>query len=71
MEMKWFLNNRSIAEYSGISSSRFGKRNLLLNIESITAEHSGDFKCEVSNKAGSVSYTADLKVYGIQKFVLK
>lgn len=62
--MSWYLNNRSIVEYSGITSAKFGKRNLVLNIESVAAEHSGNYTCQANNKAGSVSYTTDLKVFG-------
>ena len=70
IDINWYLNNRSIVEYGGITSSKIGKRNLVLNIESITAEHSGDFKCEARNKAGSVSYTTDLKVFGNIRFLI-
>lgn len=62
--MTWYLNNKSIVEYSGISSAKFGKRNLVLNIESVKAEHSGNYTCLANNKAGTVSYTTELKVYG-------
>lgn len=64
MDINWFLNNRSVVEYSGISTVKAGKRNLVLNIESVTAEHSGNFTCISRNKAGSVSHTTDLKVNG-------
>ena len=64
MNINWYLNNKSIAEYNGISSSRAGKRNLVLTIESVAAEHTGEYKCEASNRAGSISYTTELKVYG-------
>ena len=65
LEIYWFLNNKSVVEYSGITTARVGKRNMVLNIESVAAEHSGNFSCIASNKAGSVSYTTDLKVNGI------
>lgn len=64
IDISWYLNGKSIVEYGGITSSKVGKRNLVLNIESVAAEHSGNFTCSARNKAGSVSSTTDLKVYG-------
>lgn len=65
IDISWYLNSKSIVEYAGITTSKMGKRNLMLNIESVTADHSGNFTCSARNKAGSVSYTTDLNVYGI------
>lgn len=70
IDISWYLNHRSIVEYGGITSSKVGKRNLVLNIESVAAEHSGNFTCSARNKAGSVSFTTDLKVYGILENLL-
>lgn len=64
LQIQWLLNNKSVVEYAGISTVKAGKRNMVLNIESITAAHSGDFTCIAQNKAGSVSFTTDLKVNG-------
>lgn len=69
LEISWYLNNKSVVEYAGISTVKAGKRNLVLNIESVTADHSGNFTCIAQNKAGSVSYTTDLKVNGIGSFI--
>lgn len=70
LDISWYLNNKSIIEYTGITSSKVGKRNLVLNIESVAAEHSGNFTCMAKNKAGSVSFTADLKVYGTKILII-
>lgn len=64
IEISWYLNEKSLVEYSGISSTKFGKRNQVLSIESVDAQHSGNYTCSARNKAGSVSYTTELKVYG-------
>lgn len=64
IDIAWYLNERSIVEYSGISSTKFGKRNQVLSIESVSAEHSGNYTCSAKNNAGSVSYMTELKVYG-------
>ena len=64
IDIQWYLNDQEVARYRGITAAKFGKRNMVLNIESVTADHSGNYSCVASNKAGSVSYTTDLKVYG-------
>lgn len=64
MDINWYLNEKSVVEYAGITTVKAGKRNMVLNIESVTADHSGNFTCNAKNKAGSVSYTTDLKVFG-------
>lgn len=64
INITWYLNEKSIDQYSGISSTKFGKRNQVLSIESVDAQHSGNYSCSAKNKAGAVSYTTELKVYG-------
>lgn len=72
IDISWFLNDKSINEYSGITTVKAGKRNQVLNIETVAAEHSGNFTCVANNKAGSVRYTADLFVNGtLIKFIQK
>lgn len=65
IDISWYLNNKSIVEYPGITSAKFGKRNLVLNIESVAAAHSGNYTCLANNKAGFVSFTTNLEVNGI------
>lgn len=64
LDIKWLLNDRPVDSYSNINSAKFGKRNMVLSIESVSAEHSGNYTCEASNIAGTVSYSTNLKVYG-------
>lgn len=64
LDIKWLLNDRPVESYPSINSAKFGKRNMVLSIESVTAEHTGNYTCEASNKAGIVSYSTDLQVYG-------
>ena len=71
LKINWLLNKRPIEEFSTISTAMFGKRNMVLNIESVTAEHSGNYTCEASNKAGSVSYSTDLRVYGTLQLIIE
>ena len=64
IDITWYLNGRSIVEYSGISTSKVGKRNQALSIDSVSAEHSGNYTCSAKNSGGSATYTTELKVYG-------
>lgn len=64
IDISWYLNEKSIVKYAGITTVKAGKRNQVLNIESVTEEHSGNFTCNAKNKAGSFSYSTDLQVYG-------
>lgn len=62
---KWFFNDRPVNEYAGITTVKLGKRNSVLNIDSVTARHAGHFTCEASNQAASFNYTSHLIVNGI------
>lgn len=64
LNITWFLNDSPVETYSNINSAKFGKRNLVLSIESVSAEHTGNYSCQASNRAGTVKYTTDLQVYG-------
>lgn len=41
----------------------------MLSIESVDYHHGGTFTCKVSNEAGSVSHSTQLKVNGIPDLV--
>lgn len=64
LDIEWVLNDKPVSTYASINSAKFGKRNMVLSIESVSAEHSGNYTCEASNKAGRASFSTDLKVYG-------
>lgn len=64
LEIKWTLNNRAITEYSGISVMRTNKRISQLSIDSVQAEHAGEYICTAYNKAGNASHAASLQVNG-------
>lgn len=68
LEINWYINSESVEKFVGITTARVGKRNMVLNIESVRADHSGNFTCIAKNKAGSVAYTTELKVFGTQKY---
>lgn len=64
LKIQWFLDMEPISQVTGISSSKFGKRSSVLNIESIQAKHAGNYTCMAENDAGQVRYSTELKVNG-------
>lgn len=49
----------------GVSTTRVGPRSSVLQIDSVTAAHSGEYTCTAKNSVGSQSVVADLEVLGI------
>lgn len=70
IDFKWFFHGRSIKEFAGITTVKLGNRNSVLNIDSATAQHAGNYTCQASNNADSLNFTAELTVKGINKFFL-
>lgn len=72
IDISWFLNNVSASDIHGISVLRTNKRIVQLSIDSVQAEHAGEFACVAKNPAGTATYSAVLHVNGIYKsfFVL-
>lgn len=64
MDVQWKLNGVEIPPYLEVSTSKIGKRINVLSIESVKADHSGNYSCVVSNRAGTVEFTAPLVVIG-------
>lgn len=65
MEVVWMLNGMEIPSYLEVSTSKIGKRINVLSIESVKADHSGNYSCVVSNQAGTTEFTAPLIVIGL------
>lgn len=61
---KWFFNDRPVKEFAGITTVKLGNRNSVLNIDSVTGSHMGQYTCEASNEAASNNYTSELIVNG-------
>lgn len=64
IDFKWYFNGRPVKEYSGITTVKLGNRNSVLNIDSVTGKHAGNYTCQASNLADSLNFTAELIVKG-------
>ena len=60
----WSLQGAKVSSEAGLTTSQIGQRASLLMIERVGHRHSGTYRCKVTNKAGSVSATTELKVNG-------
>ena len=66
----WSLHGHNLTSDLGITTSNIGGRTSLLMIPKVNYKHMGNYTCKASNKAGSVSHTASLKVNGTHRFQL-
>lgn len=65
MVIKWTLNGEDIPPHLEVSTSKISKRIHFLSIDSVKADHAGNYSCIASNQAGSAEYTAPLIVIGL------
>lgn len=65
MEVKWHFNGEEIPKYLEVSTSKMGKRMNVLLIESVKADHAGNYSCIAKNQAGTSEHTAPLIVIGL------
>lgn len=71
IKIYWTLNDKRITELDGIAAINPNKRASQLTIESVQAQHRGEYKCLAENKAGIAEFSTFLNVNGISKlFVL-
>ena len=70
IEIEWTLNGERILPktHPDITISRNGKKLSVLNIDSATASHAGQYTCVARNFAGSANRSAILSVNGTDKF---
>lgn len=65
MNITWLHNNKTANDEFGIMVFPTGKKGSSLSIESVGAEHMGEYSCVAQNEAGSNRQTAILNVNGI------
>ena len=61
---QWSLQGDVVHTEPGLSTSQIGGRTSMLMINSVGHRHSGQYTCTVSNLAGVVSESTELKVNG-------
>lgn len=69
VRISWLHDGEIINGVAGISTTLLGKRIGTLTIDSIQAEHSGEYTCMASNLAGSDKFSVRLAVNGSDSLV--
>lgn len=65
LNITWSLNGKGIDYYPGIVVNLVNRKLSTLSIDSVNAEHIGEYSCLAQNGAGTTSYSAYLHVNGI------
>ena len=63
LDISWTFHGPS-SVMAGIETTKIGSRSSVLNIESVGADHAGNYTCIARNFAATRNYTATLSVYG-------
>ncbi|KAF2359264.1 Immunoglobulin-like domain, partial [Trinorchestia longiramus] len=63
LNIRWYFHGKEVSHTMGVSTMKLGSRSNILNIESATHGHSGDYTCVASNDAGEDRYSAALTVH--------
>lgn len=66
LQISWSLQGEDLGPGPDLTTNQLGSRSSLLMISSVSYRHSGSYTCNASNKAGSSSFSAELKVNGKQ-----
>ncbi len=61
---QWSLHGDIVHTEPGLTTNQIGARASMLTINSIGHRHSGQYTCTVSNQAGQMSVSTELKVNG-------
>ena len=68
LSITWTFNGVPISsatsKQTGIVASQSNSRTSILSVESVSANHSGEYSCEASNRAATVEHVAVLMVNG-------
>ena len=62
----WSAAGRDVSADPALSTAQLGGTASFLSIEAVSYRHEGEFTCTARNAAGARSYTAALKVNGIE-----
>ena len=64
LTISWSLHGDVISSDPSITTTALGTRSSLLTISQVGYQHSGDYACRATNKAGTLVHIATLKVNG-------
>ena len=64
LTISWSLHGDAISSDPDIITTALGTRSSILTISKVGYRHSGDYTCRATNRAGSYSHTATLRVNG-------
>ncbi len=64
VDISWTFHGARPSASSGIETTKIGSRSSVLNIDSVEADHSGNYTCIARNAAAVRNFTATLNVYG-------
>ena len=64
VSITWSVKGDVVSSEPGITTALLGSRASVLSIDSIGYRHSGVYTCIAKNKAGTTSYSSELKVNG-------
>lgn len=64
LNISWSFGGAPLESSSGLEVVRMGDRSSILTITSAGAEHSGNYTCTASNRAGSATLQAPVHVNG-------
>lgn len=65
LNIYWTFNNQPIISgENDLTISKLGKRSSVLTIDNVKGSDAGNYSCLAENKAGSSSYSTELKVIG-------
>lgn len=64
IKISWFLNNETVNNFGGITTSKMGGKISTIAIDSVQENHAGQYTCVAENKAGEARYSVMLNVNG-------
>ena len=64
ISIKWSLHGEDLGPGPDLTTTQLGTRTSILMISAVNYRHTGTYTCTASNKAGSTSHSAILKVNG-------
>ncbi|VEN53580.1 unnamed protein product [Callosobruchus maculatus] len=71
IKMHWTLNGKPVTNTDGVTISSTNKRISQLTIESVQAQHSGEYTCIAENSAGTTKYSSYLNVNVPPRWILE